>query len=348
VSRVAEPLLSVRNLKTYFYTDEGVVRAVDGLTYDLHKGETLGIVGESGCGKSVHALSVMRLIPTPPGKIVEGEILFEGKNLLKLPDEQMRHIRGNRIAMIFQEPMTSLNPVLTIGEQIAEAVILHQRLNKKAAWERAIEMLERVKMPVARERIKDYPHQFSGGMRQRVMIAMALSCNPSILIADEPTTALDVTIQAQILDLIRELQREFDMAVIMITHNLGVVAELTDNVVVMYAGKPVEHADVNRIFQDPKHPYTWGLLHSIPKLYERKERLIPIEGQPPSLIDLPPGCPFAPRCQFAMEICVQTEPPDYDVGPNHTAKCYLHGEHASPEEKRAGVAAGILASTRTS
>ena len=345
---MAEPLLSVRNLKTYFYTDEGVVRAVDGLTYDLHKGETLGIVGESGCGKSVHALSVMRLIPTPPGKIVEGEIMFEGKNLLKLPDEQMRHIRGNRIAMIFQEPMTSLNPVLTIGEQIAEAVILHQRLDKKAAWERAIEMLERVKMPVARERIKDYPHQFSGGMRQRVMIAMALSCNPSILIADEPTTALDVTIQAQILDLIRELQQEFDMAVIMITHNLGVVAELTDNVVVMYAGKPVEHADVNRIFQDPKHPYTWGLLHSIPKLYERKERLIPIEGQPPSLIDLPPGCPFAPRCQFAMEICVQADPPDYDVGPNHTAKCYLHGEHASPEEKRAGVAAGILASTRTS
>ena len=345
---MAEPLLSVRNLKTYFYTDEGVVRAVDGLTYDLHKGETLGIVGESGCGKSVHALSVMRLIPTPPGKIVEGEILFEGKNLLKLPDEQMRHIRGNRIAMIFQEPMTSLNPVLTIGEQIAEAVILHQRLDKKAAWERAIEMLERVKMPVARERIKDYPHQFSGGMRQRVMIAMALSCNPSILIADEPTTALDVTIQAQILDLIRELQQEFNMAVIMITHNLGVVAELTDNVVVMYAGKPVEHADVNRIFQDPKHPYTWGLLHSIPKLYERKERLIPIEGQPPSLIDLPPGCPFAPRCQFAMEICVQADPPDYDVGPNHTAKCYLHGEHASPEEKRAGVAAGILASTRTS
>jgi oligopeptide transport system ATP-binding protein len=345
---VAEPLLSVRNLKTYFYTDEGVVRAVDGLTYDLHKGETLGIVGESGCGKSVHALSVMRLIPTPPGKIVEGEILFEGKNLLKLPDEEMRHIRGNRIAMIFQEPMTSLNPVLTIGEQIAEAVILHQKLDKKAAWERAIEMLERVKMPVARERIKDYPHQFSGGMRQRVMIAMALSCNPSILLADEPTTALDVTIQAQILDLIRELQQEFNMAVIMITHNLGVIAELTDNVVVMYAGKPVEHADVNRIFQDPKHPYTWGLLHSIPKLYERKERLIPIEGQPPSLIDLPPGCPFAPRCQFAMEICVQADPPDYDVGPNHTAKCYLHGEHASPEEKRAGVAAGILASTRTS
>lgn len=345
---MAEPLLSVHNLKTYFYTDEGVVRAVDGLTYDLHRGETLGVVGESGCGKSVHALSVMRLIATPPGKIVEGEILFEGKNLLRLSDEQMRHIRGNRIAMIFQEPMTSLNPVLTIGEQIAEAVILHQRLDKKAAWERAIEMMERVKIPLARERVKDYPHQFSGGMRQRVMIAMALSCNPSILIADEPTTALDVTIQAQILDLIRELQQEFNMAVILITHNLGVVAEMCDNVVVMYAGKPVEHTDVRRIFQDAKHPYTWGLLHSIPKLYERKERLIPIEGQPPSLIDLPPGCPFAPRCPFAMEICVQEDPPDVDIQAGHYAKCYLYTDHATPEEKKAAEAAGLLVTTRKS
>ncbi|MDR7419124.1 MAG: ABC transporter ATP-binding protein [Armatimonadota bacterium] len=343
-----QPLLSVRNLKTYFYTDEGVVKAVDGLSYDLRKGETLGIVGESGSGKSVHALSVMRLIASPPGKIVDGEILFEGKNLLKLSDEEMRHIRGNRIAMIFQEPMTSLNPVLTIGEQIAEAVILHQKLDKKAAWERAIEMLERVKIPLARERVRDYPHQFSGGMRQRVMIAMALSCNPSILIADEPTTALDVTIQAQILELIQELQREFHMAVIMITHNLGVVAETCDNVVVMYAGRPVEHTDVQRTFHDPKHPYTWGLLHSIPKLYERKERLIPIEGQPPSLIDLPPGCAFAPRCPFAMEICVQEDPSDYTVGPDHYAKCYLYSEHATPEEKKAAEKAGLLASTRTS
>jgi oligopeptide/dipeptide ABC transporter ATP-binding protein len=343
---VAEPLLSVRNLKTYFYTDEGVVRAVDGLSYDLQKGETLGIVGESGCGKSVHALSIMRLIPSPPGKIVGGEILFEGKDLLKLSDEEMRHIRGNRIAMIFQEPMTSLNPVLTIGEQIAEAIILHQKLDKKAAWERAIEMLERVKVPLARERIKDYPHQFSGGMRQRVMIAMALSCNPSILIADEPTTALDVTIQAQIIELIRELQQEFHMAVIMITHNLGVVAEMCDNVVVMYAGKPVEHTDVWRTFQDAKHPYTWGLLHSIPKLYERKERLIPIEGQPPSLIDLPPGCAFAPRCPFTMEICVQEDPPDVAIQAGHYAKCYLYTEHATPEEKKAAEAAGLLASTR--
>jgi oligopeptide/dipeptide ABC transporter ATP-binding protein len=344
---VAEPLLSVRNLKTYFYTDEGVVKAVDGLSYELRKGETLGIVGESGSGKSVHALSVMRLIASPPGKIVDGEIVFEGKNLLKLSDEEMRHIRGNRIAMIFQEPMTSLNPVLTIGEQIAEAVILHQKLDKRAAWERAINMLERVKIPLARERVKDYPHQFSGGMRQRVMIAMALSCNPSILIADEPTTALDVTIQAQIIELIQELQKEFNMAVIMITHNLGVVAETCDNVVVMYAGRPIEHTDVQRTFQDPKHPYTWGLLHSIPKLYERKERLIPIEGQPPSLIDLPPGCAFAPRCPFAMEVCVQEDPPDVQLQPGHYAKCYLYTEHATPEEKKAAAEAGLLASTRT-
>jgi oligopeptide/dipeptide ABC transporter ATP-binding protein len=344
---VAEPLLSVKNLKTYFYTDEGVVKAVDGLSYDLHKGETLGIVGESGCGKSVHALSVMRLIPSPPGKVVAGEILFEGKNLAHFSDEQMRRIRGNEIAMIFQEPMTSLNPVLTIGEQIAEAVMLHQKLDKKPAWDRAAEMLDRVRIPLARERVRDYPHQFSGGMRQRVMIAMALSCNPAILIADEPTTALDVTIQAQIIELMRDLQEEFNMAVILITHNLGVVADMCDNVVVMYAGRPIEHADVHRIFQDPKHPYTWGLLHSVPKLYERKERLIPIEGQPPSLIDLPPGCSFAPRCPFAMEICLQEFPPDYGVGPDHTAKCYLHSEYATEEDRAAAAKAGLAASTRS-
>ncbi len=341
---MADVLLSVRNLKTYFYTDEGVVKAVDGLSYDLRKGETLGIVGESGCGKSVHALSIMRLIPQPPGKIVEGQILFEGRDLLRLSEEEMRRIRGNRIAMIFQEPMTSLNPVLTIGEQIAEAVMLHQGLSKKDAWDRAVEMLEKVRIPLARERVRDYPHQFSGGMRQRVMIAMALSCNPSILIADEPTTALDVTIQAQILDLIRELQQEFHMSVILITHNLGVVAEMCDDVVVMYAGRPVERAPVEEIFNNPQHPYTWGLLHSIPKLYERKERLIPIEGQPPSLIDLPPGCAFAPRCPFAMEICVKADPPEYPVAPDHTSRCYLHSEHATEEEKRAAAAAGLAAS----
>jgi len=341
-----EPLLSVRDLRTYFYTDEGVVKAVDGLSYDLHEGETLGIVGESGSGKSVHALSILRLIPSPPGKIVSGQILFRGQDLLRLSEEQMRQIRGNRIAMIFQEPMTSLNPVLTVGEQIAEAVMLHQKLDRRAAWDRAVEMLEKVKIPSARERARDYPHQFSGGMRQRVMIAMALSCNPDILIADEPTTALDVTIQAQILDLMRELQREFGMAIILITHNLGVVAEMCDNVVVMYAGRAVEHADVYRTFKEPKHPYTWGLLHSIPKLSERAERLIPIEGQPPSLIDLPPGCAFAPRCPFAMEICTQADPPEYPVGPNHTARCYLYSEHATEEDKRAAEQAGLLASTR--
>ena len=342
---MAEVLLSVRNLKTYFYTDEGVVKAVDGLSYELRKGQTLGIVGESGSGKSVHALSVMRLIPQPPGKIVDGQILFDGTDLLKLPEDEMRKVRGNRIAMIFQEPMTSLNPVLTIGEQIAEAVMLHQGLAKKDAWDRAVEMLEKVKIPLARERVRDYPHQFSGGMRQRVMIAMALSCNPSILIADEPTTALDVTIQAQILDLTRELQQEFNMAIILITHNLGVVAETCDDVVVLYAGRPVERATVQDTFNNPQHPYTWGLLHSVPKLYERKERLIPIEGQPPSLIDLPPGCSFAPRCPFAMEICLKEDPPVYPVGTNHGARCFLHSEHATAEEKRAAAAAGLAASS---
>jgi oligopeptide/dipeptide ABC transporter ATP-binding protein len=341
------PLLQVKDLRTYFYTEEGLVKAVDGVTYDVQEGETLALVGESGCGKSISALSLLKLIPIPPGRIVSGEVLFEGDDLMKLNEDEIRKIRGNRIAMVFQEPMTSLNPVLTIGEQIAEAVILHQKLDKRAAWERAINMLERVKIPLARERVKDYPHQFSGGMRQRVMIAMALSCNPSILIADEPTTALDVTIQAQIIELIQELQKEFNMAVIMITHNLGVVAETCDNVVVMYAGRPIEHTDVQRTFQDPKHPYTWGLLHSIPKLYERKERLIPIEGQPPSLIDLPPGCAFAPRCPFAMEVCVQEDPPDVQLQPGHYAKCYLYTEHATPEEKKAAAEAGLLASTRT-
>lgn len=344
---MTEPLLSVRNLKTYFYTDEGVVRAVDGLTYDLQRGETLGIVGESGSGKSVHALSVMRLIPTPPGKIVDGQTLFKGQDLLRLTEEQMRRVRGNDIAMIFQEPMTSLNPVLTIGEQIAEAVMLHQKLDRKAAWDRAVEMLERVKIPSARDRVRDYPHQFSGGMRQRVMIAMALSCNPEVLIADEPTTALDVTIQAQILDLMRELQKDFGTAIIIITHNLGVVAEMCDSVVVMYAGKPVEHTDVVRTFKHARHPYTWGLLHSIPKLYERAERLIPIEGQPPSLIDLPPGCPFAPRCPFAMEVCVQEDPPDVAITADHYAKCYLYTDSATEQEKRAAAEAGLLVSGRT-
>src|SRR5216117_2513706 len=294
---MAEVLLSVRNLKTYFYTDEGVVKAVDGLSYELRKGQTLGIVGESGSGKSVHALSVMRLIPQPPGKIVDGQILFDGTDLLKLPEDEMRRVRGNRIAMIFQEPMTSLNPVLTIGEQIAEAVMLHQGLAKKDAWDRAVEMLEKVKIPLARERVRDYPHQFSGGMRQRAMIAIALSCEPDILIADEPTTALDVTIQAQIIELISRLKADFNSAVIMITHDLGVVAEIADEIVVMYAGRVVERAPTRELFYDPQHPYTWGLLGSIPRLDRSKqERLHSIKGMPPSLINAPQGCKFRPRC----------------------------------------------------
>ncbi|MBM3450988.1 MAG: ABC transporter ATP-binding protein [Armatimonadetes bacterium] len=346
MSQQQGPLLSVRNLKTYFYTDEGVVKAVDGLTYDLHRGETMGIVGESGSGKSVHALSIMRLIPSPPGKTVDGQILFEGQDLLKLPEEQMRKVRGNRIAMIFQEPMTSLNPVLTVGEQIAEAVMLHQKLDKKAAWDRAAEMLDRVKIPSAKDRVRDYPHQFSGGMRQRVMIAMALSCNPDILLADEPTTALDVTIQAQILDLMRELQRDFGTAIVMITHNLGVVAETCDKVTVMYGGKPMEQTDVRRTFKDPKHPYTWGLLRSVPKLYEREEKLIPIEGQPPSLIDLPSGCPFSARCPFRMDVCTSTELPRIEMDATHQVACFLYTDKATEQEKEAARQAGFLLSTR--
>src|SRR5213592_4969010 len=301
---MAEVLLSVRNLKTYFYTDEGVVKAVDGLSYELRKGQTLGIVGESGSGKSVHALSVMRLIPQPPGKIVDGQILFDGTNLLKLPEDEMRKVRGNRIAMIFQEPMTSLNPVLTIGEQIAEAVMLHQGLAKKDAWDRAVEMLEKVKIPLARERVRDYPHQMSGGMRQRVMIAMALSCNPSILIADEPTTALDVTIQAQILELMKRLQRNHGSSILLITHDMGVVSDLAERVAVMYAGSVVEEGTKAAVFRDPQHPYTWGLLGSIPRVGRpRVRRLTAIPGTPPSLLALPPGCRFAPRCRHRFDRC---------------------------------------------
>src|SRR5438876_4910084 len=327
---MAEVLLSVRNLKTYFYTDEGVVKAVDGLSYELRKGQTLGIVGESGSGKSVHALSVMRLIPQPPGKIVDGQILFDGTNLLKLPEDEMRKVRGNRIAMIFQEPMTSLNPVLTIGEQIAEAVMLHQGLAKKDAWDRAVEMLEKVKIPLARERVRDYPHQMSGGMRQRVMIAMALACNPAVLIADEPTTALDVTIQAQILELMRELQRRNRMAIILITHDLGVVAEMADEVAVMYAGKVVEHGSADQVFDSPRHPYTQGLLASIPSLAARGRPLTAITGTVPHPLNLPPGCTFAPRCPRAFERCPTAFPARMDQGGGHEVACYLYGDQAEP------------------
>ncbi len=319
---MSEKLLSVRDLRTYFYTEDGVVPAVDGVSFDLEKGGTLGIVGESGCGKSVTSLSIMRLIPSPPGKIVSGEIIFEGRDLVKLSEAEMRKIRGNEISMIFQEPMTSLNPVFTVGNQIMEAIMLHQKLDKAAAREKAIEMLSLVGIPSPERRIDEYPHQMSGGMRQRVMIAMALSCNPKLLIADEPTTALDVTIQAQILDLMRELQEELGTAIIMITHDLGVIAELVERVVVMYTGVIVESADTKTIFANPQHPYTQGLLGSIPRLDSNVKRLQAIPGTVPTPGNFPKGCGFHPRCPYAKDICEAKRPPAFEVEPGHYSACW--------------------------
>jgi oligopeptide/dipeptide ABC transporter ATP-binding protein len=319
---MAEKLLSVRDLKTYFYTEDGVVPAVDGVSFDLERGGTLGIVGESGCGKSVTSLSIMRLIPSPPGKIVSGEILFEGQDLVNLSEPEMRKIRGNEISMIFQEPMTSLNPVFTVGNQIMEAIMLHQKLDKAAARQKAIEMLSLVGIPSPEKRIDEYPHQMSGGMRQRVMIAMALSCNPKLLIADEPTTALDVTIQAQILDLMRELQEELGTAIIMITHDLGVIAELVERVVVMYTGVIVESADTKTIFANPQHPYTQGLLGSIPRLDSDVKRLQAIPGTVPTPGNFPKGCGFHPRCPYAKDICEAKRPPAFEVEPGHYSACW--------------------------
>ncbi len=321
--------LEVEGLQTYFYTRQGIVKAVDGLSFNLRKGETLGIVGESGCGKSITALSVMRLIPDPPGRIVGGKVSMDGRNLLDLDESEMRAIRGNDISMIFQEPMTSLNPVLTIGYQIAEALILHQDLSKAQALDRAVEMLDLVKIPEPAQRAKEYPHQLSGGMRQRAMIAMALACNPKVLIADEPTTALDVTIQAQILDLILRLQEQLGTAVILITHDLGVVAETAQRVIVMYAGRKVEEADVEPLFAEPMHPYTHGLMASVPHLDIIKgndqvvtERLEEIPGIVPPLNDLPPGCAFAPRCKFADDRCALEYPVYEEKRPGHWAACW--------------------------
>ncbi len=320
---MAEPLLQVKNLETQFFTEEGVVKAVNGVSYDIMPGEILGLVGESGCGKTVSALSILRLIPMPPGKIVNGEIFFEGEDIVKMDEEEIRHIRGNKIGMIFQEPMTSLNPVLTIGRQLTETLELHLKMDKQAATQRAIELLEMVGIPEAKQRINDYPHQFSGGMRQRVMIAMALSCNPKLLLADEPTTALDVTIQAQILELLTRLTRELGTAVIIITHNLGVVARYADRVNVMYAGRVIETASAAELYANPRHPYTLGLLRSVPRLDEvRKEKLDPIEGMPPDLIHVGPGCPFRPRCRFAVERCKTENPPLVSVGDAHMAACW--------------------------
>jgi len=317
-------LLEVRNLRTQFFTPEGVVRAVDGVSFDIQEGETVALVGESGCGKSVSALSIMGLIPNPPGRIVEGEIQFRGRDLRVLDAEGMRKIRGKEIAMIFQEPMTSLNPVLTIGRQLTEALEMHLQMKPQEAGNRAMEFLKLVGIPDPRRRLSQYPHQFSGGMRQRVMIAMALCCEPRLILADEPTTALDVTIQAQILELLKDTCRRLHVAIIIITHNLGVVARYADRVNVMYAGKIVETGSSRGIYQSPRHPYTLGLLHSVPRLDQpRKAKLDPIEGQPPDLADLPAGCSFQPRCKFAVVKCNQETPSLCEVGENHWSACWV-------------------------
>jgi oligopeptide/dipeptide ABC transporter ATP-binding protein len=321
-------ILDVKNLQTHFRTDDGVVKAVEKISFDLARGETLGIVGESGSGKSVTNLSVMRLIPSPPGKTVGGEILFQGQDILKMSESEVRKIRGNKISMIFQDPMTSLNPFLKISTQLMESFTLHQNMDKKEAYERSIEMLGMVGIPEPQERIDDYPHQFSGGMRQRVMIAMALSCNPDILIADEPTTALDVTIQAQILELMQELAVKLNAATIMITHDLGVVAGVCDNVCVMYAGKIVEKASNFDLFKNPKHPYTKGLLSSVPRLDMKKEdRLYSIDGQPPNLINLPDCCPFYPRCKYSLPICETQYPEKVEFENNREVSCWLYKDN---------------------
>jgi peptide/nickel transport system ATP-binding protein len=319
------PLLHVNGLKTYFYTFEGVAKAVDGVDFSLNRGDTLGIVGESGCGKSVTVLSIMRLIQDPPGKIIGGDIIFEEKNLLDLEKAEMRKIRGNRISMIFQEPMTSLNPLFTIGFQISEAIRLHQGLPKKEALDRSIEVLGLVGIPSPEKRVHDYPHQMSGGMRQRVMIAMALSCEPALMIADEPTTALDVTIEAQILDIMQELKEKTGTAILLITHNLGVIADSAQDVIVMYAGKIVEHASVDELFENPYHPYTVGLMKSIPHLDEEDsdKSLFVIPGMVPSLYDLPMGCKFSNRCNHTFRKCFEEEPPLLEIAPGHTCRCWL-------------------------
>ncbi|MBQ2700578.1 MAG: ABC transporter ATP-binding protein [Clostridia bacterium] len=317
-------LLEVKDLKTYFFTEEGVVPAVDGLSFNLKDGETLAIVGESGCGKSVTSLSVLRIFASPPGKIVDGDILYKGESLLKKSEKDMRKIRGNEISMIFQEPLTSLNPVFTVGQQICESLIMHQGMNKKQAREKGIEMLKKVGIPSPEKVIDDYPHQLSGGMRQRVMIAMALACNPSILIADEPTTALDVTIQAQILKLLGELKAEMNTAIILITHDLGIVAQIAQNVMVMYAGQAVEYADVRTLFKDPLHPYTVGLLKSVPVIGDEKDSLYSIKGSIPSAKDYPKGCRFCPRCEHATDKCQNEMPPLHDVGNGRLVRCWLY------------------------
>ncbi|SDY77659.1 peptide/nickel transport system ATP-binding protein [Proteiniborus ethanoligenes] len=318
-------ILEVKDLATYFFTDKGTVKAVDGVSYTMREGQTLGIVGESGCGKSINAMSILNLIERP-GKIVSGSIKFNGEELVGVDPAKMRHYRGNEISMIFQEPMTSLNPVFRIRDQISESLMLHQNMKKEEAYEKSVELLKLVGIPRAEKVATDYPHQLSGGMRQRVMIAMALACDPKILIADEPTTALDVTIQAQILSLMNDLQRETNTAIMLITHDLGVVAQMAHHVLVMYSGKVVESAPVVELFKNPKHPYTQGLLASIPDLKEEKSRLNSIDGVVPNPFELPEGCYFAPRCKHAMDICLKKQPSTYDINSEHTASCFLYSK----------------------
>jgi peptide/nickel transport system ATP-binding protein len=315
-------LLEIRQLRTYFASERGEVRAVDGVDLSLERGRTLGIVGESGCGKSVTALSVMGLVPQPPGRIASGEIVLDGEDLLKAPERRMRDLRGDKLSMIFQEPMTSLNPAFPVGDQIAEALLRHRKLSGREASDKAVDMLRKVRIPSPEMRARDYPHQLSGGMRQRVMIAMALACNPQLLIADEPTTALDVTIQAQILDLMRALRAELGTAIILITHDLGVIAELADDVAVMYAGKVVERCAVQQLFAEPQHPYTVGLLGSIPRLHLEQKRLSAIEGVVPDAAAFPAGCRFHPRCPFAVDKCRTEIPPLMEISKNHSAACW--------------------------
>ena len=328
--KTPEALLEVRNLKTYFFTDAGVVKAVDGVDFSVHRGEVLGLVGESGCGKSVTSLSIMRLISIP-GKVVEGEIIFDGRDLLKLTEAEMVHMRGNRISMIFQQPQSSLNPVFKVADQVAEVLQIHQDMGKQQAWDKAVELLKLVGIPDPEAKAHAYPHEMSGGQAQRVMIAMALALNPQLLIADEPTTALDVTIQAQILDLMRDLRTRTDTAVILITHDLGVISEMADRVAVMYAGRIVEQTDVRRLFEQPRHPYTQGLMASIPVLGTVKEVLDVIPGSVPNLVNLPPGCQFAPRCRPRLEhnlaICTEIEPELISVGKEHVTRCWLYQDH---------------------
>jgi len=328
-------LMQISNLTTHFHTDEGTVFAVNGISYDIKVGETLGIVGESGCGKSVHALSIMRLIPTPPGDIVAGSVMYHGQDLLTLPKEEMQYIRGGDIAMIFQDPMTSLNPVFTVGFQIAEALQIHEKMNKRQAYDRAAELLDMVGIPDSRQRLNSYPHEFSGGMRQRAMIAMGLSCNPHLRIADEPTTALDVTIQAQIIDLVKKLREQLGMSIIWITHDLGVVAGLVDRVQVMYTGYIVERAPVKELYANPRHPYTLGLLKSLPRIDKGRiaeNRLTPIGGRPPDQLDLPEGCPFMPRCAFAESKCKYLNPPLRQVSAGHEIACWIDIQHSDHYE----------------